>query len=63
MTDALLLAVIDASILAFLLAALVLAHVLENLLTARCLTPDCPRCGAATAKASAMRAAKRLGWL
>ena len=51
MTDALLLAVIDASILAFLLAALVLAHVLENLLTARCLTPDCPRCAAAQRKA------------
>mgnify|MGYP003440074349 CR=1 FL=1 len=43
--------ILDLALLAFLLATLTLAHVLENLLTARCLTPDCPRCAAAQRKA------------
>lgn len=53
----------DTILLALLAALALAAHVLENLLTARCLAPDCPRCAEAAAKASAMRAAKRLGWL
>lgn len=41
----------DALLLATLCALAMAAHVLENLLTARCLTPDCPRCAAAQRKA------------
>ena len=42
---------LDLAILATFGAVLTLAHVLENLLTARCIAPDCPRCAAANRKA------------